>query len=182
MFKLKIKHLSKNNIEEEHPFTKSNTGLLTNLISCNMKIREIPPSEHFKTLIKNLQKQRQQWYSNTCYSCVFVYTLLVCICVHVISVHLRTGDVQHILFCIFILFCIVLCTQCCQFLWIVHLWLSLRYSLTFIYLHDGSISWLGINTSMCHACFHRGFRFRTHTYIRCDESTPCKPPTVIDLR
>ena len=27
----------------------------------------------------------------------------------------------------------VLCTLCCQFLWIVHLWLPLRYSLTFIY-------------------------------------------------
>ena len=26
----------------------------------------------------------------------------------------------------------VLCTICCQFLWIVHLWLSLRFSLTFI--------------------------------------------------
>jgi hypothetical protein len=26
----------------------------------------------------------------------------------------------------------VLCTLCCQFLWIVHFWLSLRYSLTFI--------------------------------------------------
>ena len=26
----------------------------------------------------------------------------------------------------------VLCTLCCQFLWIVHFWLSLRYSLTFL--------------------------------------------------
>ena len=26
----------------------------------------------------------------------------------------------------------VLCTQCCQFLWIVHSWLPLRFSLTFI--------------------------------------------------
>jgi hypothetical protein len=36
-----------------------------------------------------------------------------------------------------VLFCLssscVLCTQCCQFLWIVHFWLPLRYSLTFIY-------------------------------------------------
>jgi hypothetical protein len=28
----------------------------------------------------------------------------------------------------------VLCTRCCQFLWIVHFWLPLRYSLTFIYI------------------------------------------------
>ena len=28
----------------------------------------------------------------------------------------------------------ILCTQCCQFLWIVYFLLSLRYSLTFIYL------------------------------------------------
>jgi hypothetical protein len=41
-------------------------------------------------------------------------------------------DVQHILCCIFDLFFFVLCTLCCQFLWIVHLWLPLRYSLTFI--------------------------------------------------
>ena len=27
---------------------------------------------------------------------------------------------------------VLLCTQCCQFLWIVHSWLPLRYSLTFI--------------------------------------------------
>ena len=28
----------------------------------------------------------------------------------------------------------VLCTQCCQFLWIVHFWLPLRFSLTFIFI------------------------------------------------
>jgi hypothetical protein len=35
----------------------------------------------------------------------------------------------------------VLCTQCCQYLWIVHSWLPLRFSLTFIcfvYLRPGS--------------------------------------------
>jgi hypothetical protein len=35
--------------------------------------------------------------------------------------------------CVFVLFFFVLCTLCCQFLWIIHVWLSLRYSLTFIY-------------------------------------------------
>ena len=38
-------------------------------------------------------------------------------------------------YCVVVFFClfsIVLCTLCCQFLWIVHFWLPLRYSLTFI--------------------------------------------------
>jgi hypothetical protein len=34
---------------------------------------------------------------------------------------------------VYVLFFLVLCTICCQFLWIVHLWLPLRYSLTFIW-------------------------------------------------
>jgi len=33
---------------------------------------------------------------------------------------------------IFTFFLFVLCILCCQFLWIVHFWLPLRYSLTFI--------------------------------------------------
>jgi len=50
--------------------------------------------------------------------------------------HLRLfaySDVQHILCCGFDLFFFVLCTLCCQFLWIVIFWLPLRYSLTFSY-------------------------------------------------
>jgi len=39
---------------------------------------------------------------------------------------------EHILCCVFVLFFFVMCTLCCQFLWIVHFLLSLRYSLTFI--------------------------------------------------
>ena len=39
-------------------------------------------------------------------------------------------------FCVVFLFCLsssyVLCNQCCQFLWVVHSWLLLRFSLTFI--------------------------------------------------
>ena len=31
-----------------------------------------------------------------------------------------------------------MCTLCCQFLWIVHFWLSVRYSLTFSYIHTHS--------------------------------------------
>jgi NhaP-type Na+/H+ or K+/H+ antiporter len=49
---------------------------------------------------------------------------------------LAYSDVQHILCCVFALFFFVLCTICCQFLWIVLFWLPLRYSLTFIYLEQ----------------------------------------------
>jgi len=40
--------------------------------------------------------------------------------------------VSNTLSCVFAMFFFVLCTLCCQFLWIVHFWLSLRYSLTFM--------------------------------------------------
>ena len=43
------------------------------------------------------------------------------------------SGVQHILWWVFYWFFFVLCTQCCQYLWIVHFWLPLWYSLTFIY-------------------------------------------------
>ena len=39
------------------------------------------------------------------------------------------SSVKHILCCV--LFFFVLCTLCCKFLWIVHFWLPLWYSLTF---------------------------------------------------
>jgi hypothetical protein len=42
------------------------------------------------------------------------------------------SGVQHILCCVLVLICFVLWTLCCQFLWIVHFWLPLLYSLTFI--------------------------------------------------
>ena len=41
---------------------------------------------------------------------------------------LAYSGVQHILCCVFVLFFFVLCTICCQFLWIVHFWLPFRYS------------------------------------------------------
>ena len=46
------------------------------------------------------------------------------------------NGVQRILWCVFILLFVVLCTLCCQFLWIVHFWSPLRYSLTFINAHS----------------------------------------------
>ena len=47
------------------------------------------------------------------------------------------SGVQHILYCVFVLFFFVLCTLCCQFLWNVYFWLTLRYSLTCIYSFSG---------------------------------------------
>ena len=50
------------------------------------------------------------------------------------------SGVQHILCWDFAMFFFVLCTISCPFLWIVHFWLHLRYSLTFIlkYVIDSS--------------------------------------------
>ena len=48
------------------------------------------------------------------YSCLFAYSGL-----------------QYIQCCVFVLFFFVLCTPCCQFLWNVHFWSTLRYSLAF---------------------------------------------------
>jgi hypothetical protein len=42
------------------------------------------------------------------------------------------SGIGHILCCVFALFFFVLCTLCCQFLWIVHFGLPLQYSITFI--------------------------------------------------
>jgi len=53
--------------------------------------------------------------SNLRYLCLFTYS-----------------GIQHILCSVFVLFFFILCALCCQFLWIVHLWLPLRCSLTLI--------------------------------------------------
>ena len=42
------------------------------------------------------------------------------------------GGVKHIFRCVFALCFFVLCTLCCQFIWIFHFWTPLQYSLTFI--------------------------------------------------
>ena len=54
------------------------------------------------------------------------------------------SGVQHILCCVFVLFFFVLCALCCQFLWIVHIFLLFRYSLTFIFGLDQQVSWIFI--------------------------------------
>ena len=56
--------------------------------------------------------------------------ILLCFCVYY-------SDVQRTLYCCFF-FVFVLCNICCQFLWIVHLVLSLWYSLMFIYSYNHS--------------------------------------------
>ena len=63
------------------------------------------------------------WIMSLRYLCLFAYS-----------------GVQYILCWAFALFFFVLCTISCRFLWIVHFWLPLRYSLTFIlkYLIDSS--------------------------------------------
>ena len=53
-------------------------------------------------------------------SCL-IYIICICLCIVVSNTY-----------CVFALFFFVLCTLCCQFLWIVHFWLSLWYSLMFI--------------------------------------------------
>jgi len=59
------------------------------------------------------------------------------------------SSVQHMLCCVFILFFFVLCTLCCQFLWIFHFWLPLRYSLKFIFI----CACLNLHVTMIHAIF-----------------------------
>ena len=62
-------------------------------------------------------------YVLVCRSAHALFTLFVC----------ALWCPTHIVFCFcFVLFFFVLCTLCCQFLWIFHFWLPLRYSLTFI--------------------------------------------------
>ena len=52
---------------------------------------------------------------------------LCCLCL------LTYDGVQHILCCIFVLFFFVLCTLCCQCLWVVLFSFPLRYTLTFMH-------------------------------------------------
>ena len=55
-----------------------------------------------------------------------LFTLFLFVCVKWCPTH-----IMLVLFLFFFVY--VLCTLCCQLLWIVYFWLSLRYSLTFIY-------------------------------------------------
>ena len=67
------------------------------------------------------------------------------------------SDVQHTLCCVFVLFVFVLCTLCCQFHWIVHFRVSLRYRLTFILKMATLFYFISIPT-VSFECFLGGFR------------------------
>jgi hypothetical protein len=59
--------------------------------------------------------------------CLFFFDLRIPI---TLCLRIAVSSAYRVVF--FALFVFVLCTQCCQFLWIVHSWLLLRFSLTFI--------------------------------------------------
>jgi hypothetical protein len=60
----------------------------------------------------------------SCKSNYHTITVTTCLFAH--------SDVLHVLCCVFVLFVFILCTLCCQFLWMTRFWLPLLYSLTFI--------------------------------------------------
>ena len=60
----------------------------------------------------------------SCKSNYHTITVTTCLFAH--------SDVLHVLCCVFALFVFILCTLCCQFLWMTRFWLPLLYSLTFI--------------------------------------------------
>jgi hypothetical protein len=61
--------------------------------------------------------------------------IVICRLNHVqMKATISDSSVQHMLRSVFVLFFFVLCTLCCQFLWIFDFWFSLRYSLTFIFI------------------------------------------------
>jgi len=54
---------------------------------------------------------------------------------------LAHSGVLHKLCCVFALVFIVLCTLCCKIIWIVHAWVPLQYSLTFIQSYSKTNHW-----------------------------------------
>jgi hypothetical protein len=81
---------------------------------------------------------------------------LICKSAHVLYtlfVFFGYCGLQHILCCVLVLFVFVLCALCCQFLWIVHFWLPLRYSLTFICQFLWIVHfWLPLRCSLTFIC------------------------------
>jgi hypothetical protein len=58
-------------------------------------------------------------------------------CLRYLCLFTHSG-VQHLLWFVFALYFLVLCTLCCQFLWIVYFLLPLRCSATFIDIPMGT--------------------------------------------
>jgi hypothetical protein len=63
---------------------------------------------HISTVVMSVTNSTQKLYS-VLYLCFLAYS-----------------GVQHLLCYVYVSFFLVLCTLCCQFLWIVHFWLPLR--------------------------------------------------------
>ena len=53
----------------------------------------------------------------------------------------QLSGVQHILCCVFVLFFLVLCIPCRHFLWIIHFWLPLRFSIRLLLLYTTAWIW-----------------------------------------
>ena len=68
----------------------------------------------------------------SCLHCLCLFVGGIMSCLHCLCLFPYSG-VQHILHSVFVLFLLVLCSLYCQFFWIIHFWLSLRYSLPCIY-------------------------------------------------
>ena len=74
---------------------------------------------------------------------------VICVCLYIVIS-------SNILCCVFVVFFLVLCTLGWQFLWIVHFWLALRYSLTFICPFLGIVHfWLALRYSLTFIIYFR---------------------------
>ena len=85
--------------------------------------------------------------------CLFVACLIyvICVCLRIV-----VPNTYCVVF--FVLFYFVLCTPYCQFLWIVHFWLPLRYSLTFM---QNSLVSFSLSRN-------RHFHWMIHRSLACD--------------
>jgi hypothetical protein len=59
------------------------------------------------------------------------------------------SDIRHALCCVFVLFLFVVSVLCSRYLWIVHFWFSLRYSLTSIKQNEGHRERKKIKYKLC---------------------------------
>ena len=77
--------------------------------------------------------------------------------------------VKHILCCVFALLVFVLCTQCCKFLWIVHSWWPIWFSLTFIYRTTSGKIFKRKDTLMFLQFYNNALVYTNPTTIRCQD-------------
>ena len=96
------------------------TYVMSNILSCHMFLR-FQCRYDFR-----MKRCSVRLYLQLCVGGHMSYLRYLCL--------LACSGVRQIYYCVFLLFFFVLCILCCQFLWMIHFWLPLRYSLTFIYL------------------------------------------------